>query len=389
MFKQLKIKLNIIYILSIALILGTSLLFIYTSTVDSTYSEINKRLEINGKNNADGMPIDAPPNGEFTNVEEDNRFSDEIVVDNNDKTIEQLVEENIGEGYAIDTENQIVSNDDEYYAYNMLETETKFIAITKDINFLQAFRVNLIKIFALIMILASVFGYFFIKTIIKPVAENYELQKEFVADASHELKTPLAVLKSCLNLIAKGDDESQELIKYSQMEVDRLTNLTSNLLKLSENGKASDEVTDLSFQTDLILSGIEVQLFENQMKFNHNIAENIKVNISSEEYSQLIHILIDNATKYNDSRKKIDLKLQASKNNAYLTVSNTADPISEEDLSKLFERFYREDKSRNEKTKGFGLGLSIASHIVNKYHGTISCDYQNSRFIMKVKLPLK
>ncbi len=395
MFKQLKIRFNIIYIISIALILGASLFVIYSSTYRSTVEEIDKRLEINkietmghGINNQQVIEGTQAPT-EFEPIEDDTRFTDEIIVENNEANIDQIIIDTFGTDFTKLENNNIITNGEEYYAYNQLQHETKFIDVSKDINYLDTFKTNLVRTFILILIFAAIFGYFFINQLIRPVAENYERQKEFVADASHELKTPLAVLKSCLNLIAKGDSESEELIKYSQMEVDRLTSLTTNLLKLSETDAPSAEVIDISYQTNLILSGIEVQLFEKNIIFTSDVHDELNVNISSEEYSQLIHILIDNAVKYNDKRRKVKLSLHQNKMNAELIVSNTADPISRENLNKLFDRFYREDKSRNDRTKGFGLGLSIANHIVNKYDGSIEADYQNSRFKMVIKLPIK
>lgn len=389
MFKQLKIRLNLIYLISIAIILGLSLTVIYTSTYRSTFESVGKRLDVKNiattgvEDNEQRIPVDR-----FEPLDTQGSFNDEIIVENNEQSLETIIEENIGSGYEINDDN-LITNGEEYYAYKQLETQTKLIDVSKEISFLMSFKANLIRIFFLIMSFAAIFGYFFIKQIIRPVAQSYDLQKQFVADASHELKTPLAVLKSCLSLIAKGDSESQELIEYSQMEVSRLSNLTSKLLKLSENPVPAKDIIDISHQTNLILSGVEVQLFEKQINFTSQVKDNLQVNITAEEYSQLIHILIDNACKYNDKRQKVKLELSEWRSEAHLIVSNTSDYVSEGDLEKLFERFYREDKSRNKETKGFGLGLSIASHIVNTYKGSIEATYDNSRFKIIIKLPIK
>lgn len=393
MFKKLNIKLNIIYIISIGIILSGSLFVIYKSTEHDTYKNISQRLNANIHTQNDFNNFKNPPPNkeslqEFDNSKKDNYFNDELIVENKNLTLEELIKNNLGDDFKINYDKQIITNNHNYYAYKQIARETKFIDITRDINFLNSFRSNLIKIFSFIIIFSEIFGYFFIRQIIKPVAENYKRQQEFVADASHELKTPLAVLKSCLNLIEKNDDDSIELIKYSQIEINRLTNLTNNLLKLSENTIASNDVINVSYQTNLILSGIEVQLFEKQIDFTSIIEDNLKANITAEEYSQLIHILIDNALKYNDDRQQIKLELQHSKNNILLIVSNTSNPIKEDNFKKLFERFYREDKSRNSHTQGFGLGLSIANHIITKYNGSIDCTYENSYFKIFIKLPL-
>lgn len=393
MIKRLKKRLLLIYIVSIAFILGLSLGVLYINTKDHTLDEVNRRLDYEIKTNS-GEVIKAPRNmGDETFKEQTPtdipKFNDELIINNDDKSLKVIVLENFGSDYTIDTNNHTITDGTNYYAYNKLEKQTKFLEITKDVNFISEFRLTLIKAYIVIMIFICIFGYIFIKIVTKPVVETYNRQKEFVADASHELKTPLAVLKSCLKLIANKDEESEELIAYSQMEVDRLVKLTGNLLRLSEEDEPSKEILDISYQTALILSGIEVQLFEKNIKFTSEIEDDIKVNISSEEYAQIVHILVDNAAKYNDHRKKIKLSLKKYKNNAELQVVNTANYIKQEDLSKLFERFYREDKSRNEKTKGFGLGLSIADHIVNKYRGNINVAYEKGEFIIKVKFNLK
>lgn len=393
MIKRLKKRLLLIYIVSIAFILGISLGILYINTKDHTLDEVNRRLDYEIKTST-GEIIKAPRTKGDESFKEQTptdipKFNDELIINNDDKSLKTIVLENFGSEYTINMSDHTITDGTNYYAFNKLEKQTKFLEITKDANFIREFRFTLIKAYILIMIFICIFGYIFIKIVTKPVVETYNRQKEFVADASHELKTPLAVLKSCLKLIANNDEESDELIKYSQMEVDRLVKLTGNLLRLSEEDEPSNEVLDISYQTTLVLSGIEVQLFEKGIQFTSEIEDEIKVNISSEEYAQIVHILLDNATKYNDHRKKIKLSLKKNKNYAELQVVNTADYIKQEDLSKLFDRFYREDKSRNEKTKGFGLGLSIADHIVNKYRGNINVAYENGEFRIKVKLNLK
>lgn len=393
MIKRLKKRLLLIYIVSIAFILGISLGILYINTKDHTLDEVNRRLDYEIKTST-GEIIKAPRTKGDESFKEQTptdipKFNDELIINNDDKSLKTIVLENFGSEYTINMSDHTITDGTNYYAFNKLEKQTKFLEITKDVNFIREFRFTLIKAYILIMIFICIFGYIFIKIVTKPVVETYNRQKEFVADASHELKTPLAVLKSCLKLIANNDEESDELIKYSQMEVDRLVKLTGNLLRLSEEDEPSNEVLDISYQTTLVLSGIEVQLFEKGIQFTSEIEDEIKVNISSEEYAQIVHILLDNATKYNDHRKKIKLSLKKNKNYAELQVVNTADYIKQEDLSKLFDRFYREDKSRNEKTKGFGLGLSIADHIVNKYRGNINVAYENGEFRIKVKLNLK
>ena len=127
-------------------------------------------------------------------------------------------------------------------------------------------------------------------------------------------------------------------------------------------------------------------LYENNLELNCDIKENILFKGNKEGFNQLIGILIDNAIKHSFKNTEIKIRLKEDKQKIHLSVENTGENIPKEDLEKIFERFYRVDKSRAREKGGYGLGLSIAKTIVSKYNGKIYAESENNRTIFHVDL---
>jgi len=242
-------------------------------------------------------------------------------------------------------------------------------------------------IFILTEIISFIVSNILTKWITKPVVESFEREKKFIADASHELKTPIAIVMASADAYSEDNDKKWlDNIKY---ETDRMSKLVKELLDLSqlENNikEFKKEKLNLSKLVESSLLPYESLFFEHKLKFNYDIKENIYLEVNEEKIKELISILIDNAIKYSSDKGKVNVTLYQDKN-IYLKVSNKGEEIKEEDREKIFDRFYKSDKSRNRKSDNYGLGLSIAKKIVEMHDGEISVDCNKGITTFTVKL---
>lgn len=393
MFRAFRNKVFAIYLVSILVLLIGSLSFVYIRSYKEMESSINQRL-MDNKMGMDSGPKDGygavqPESEAVTSDGNAPEFDlgearDLTIFQNED--IEQTISEYVGEEYLINYQDQTIVSGDDTYMFRENDGVYKVIKITYDLEYIENLKTTLLIFGSLVIFVFSTFGFIFITKLIEPIKQSYETQNRFVSDASHELKTPLAIMKSCLQLIAANDEDKDNLVEYCQGETDRLIRLTSNLLQLSETDTTKYEKIDVSQTAEILVSGLEVSLFEKNIGFKSDIDENIYCNIAKDDLNQLIHIFVDNAVKYNDDRKKVKLSISSSNRNLIIQVKNSSNQISHEDLDLIFDRFYRIDNSRTE--KGFGLGLSLAKHIVEKYDGEIKADYSGGYFTVNVKFPL-
>ena len=214
--------------------------------------------------------------------------------------------------------------------------------------------------------------------ITKPAREAFDRQREFIADASHELKTPLAVIMASADeLKAEVDntDTNTRYIKNIKHESDRMNKLITSLLDLSklEEGVSKDSYKEENLskiveKTCLVFEGVA---FEQGIEIDTEVEEKISFKCSKDEMERLVSILIDNAIKHSFEKTTIRARLRKSKGATILEIINSGDPIKEGDEEKIFERFYRADKSRTRSENRYGLGLAIAKRIVINHGGSI------------------
>ena len=211
-------------------------------------------------------------------------------------------------------------------------------------------------------------------TIVQPVENTFEKQKQFISDASHELKTPLAVIEANADVLQDKVGENK-WITYIQNEIQSMNKLVNDLLVLArmENQTTSNnQKFNLSKEVEMSVSVFESMIYEKKIMLETKINEGIEFNGDKEDIKHIISILIDNAIKHTEENGKIIVNTLKEKNNIKIEVKNQGAPIPEEERQKIFERFYRVDKARSRSEKRYGLGLSIAKGIVEKYNGTIS-----------------
>lgn len=245
---------------------------------------------------------------------------------------------------------------------------------------------------AIFMMLASIFLWLIMRFLatmsLKPVERAWTQQKNFIADASHELKTPLTVILTNNGILQSHKDETVESqmqwVSSTQEEAAHMRDLVENLLMLA---KTDDAAMKKQF-ADVKISDVAMQLalqfepvaFERGVFLVTDIDKNIHMNGDIVALRQIIHILLDNAVKYADMGGEITLRLKKRRTyslrkftgyNIYLSAKNTGTPIPPEDIPHLFERFYRSDKARTSGS-GYGLGLSICKNLAVLHGGDIS-----------------
>ena len=227
----------------------------------------------------------------------------------------------------------------------------------------------------------------------RPVEKAWKQQRQFLSDASHELKTPLTVILSNAELL-EGAGLAEKPARWSgniHTEAEQMRTLVEQMLTLAraDNGvrPAAMELLNLSdVATDCVLA-FEPVAFEAGKPLEERITADITVVGDADRLRRLISILLDNAVKYGAEGGHITLTLEKTDRQARLTVSNPGDPIPPEHLAHLFERFYRADASRGEKS-GFGLGLAIADTIAREHKGALKAesDAASTRFTFTIPL---
>ena len=225
------------------------------------------------------------------------------------------------------------------------------------------------------------------------VEESWDKQKQFVADASHELKTPLAVIMANTELIASHGDETvnsqMQWINNTREESERMAELVNDLLFLAKNDDGAEipmDTVDLSECIETTVLSHEVLLYEAGKTFSYHITPNIAVTGNVGQLKQLATILLANANKYSTGAGNINLEVNTVGKYAVLTIANDCEQITDEQLKHLFDRFYTVDQSRN--NSGNGLGLAIAQAICQTHRGDIKVDYADGRVTFVATLPL-
>lgn len=222
--------------------------------------------------------------------------------------------------------------------------------------------------------------------IAKPVAESFDKQKQFIADASHELKTPLAVIMASADAL-ESNPTDKKWLENIRSESDRMNKLIADLLELAKSEEVNDQtefaVGNLSKAVEMSVLTFEGIMFEKGVMLEDSIEDNISLNMNVYKIKQLMSILLDNAVKHSQSGGTITVNLKKEKD-IVLTVTNQGEGIPQGEEEKIFERFYRADESRNRNENRYGLGLAIAKNICLSHHADISAKSENGSTTFKV-----
>ena len=223
------------------------------------------------------------------------------------------------------------------------------------------------------------------KKAIRPIAENLAKQKQFVTDAGHELKTPLAIILANTEAMELYQGESKWSKNIREQTV-RLNGLMQNLLTLAKADESRDMIQTQIFS---LSSAVEegLQMFREPMKLKElslcsQIDPDITMTADKEQIGRLLSILIDNAVKYSVQKGTVDISLKQHSNSIVFRIENVCEKLPDCEPEKLFDRFYRADAARTQKNGGYGIGLSAARTIAEMYKGTIRASYQQPEKII-------
>ena len=260
------------------------------------------------------------------------------------------------------------------YSYNYGESITII-----NIENIKSELLSRLKISILIFIILEALIIFISKKItnwiITPVLDSFERQKQFIAHASHELKTPLAVIMASSDALYNNPKEKKWLNNIKS-ESDRMNNLIKNLLTLAKLEDDNKDIikSNLNLSKLVLLQSLtyESLMFEQNLKLETLIDDDIHFKCNEEEIKELLSILIDNAIKHSFKNESIKVSLKESKNSVILKVENKGKEIPKGEEEKIFERFYRLDKSRNRNENRYGLGLAIAKKIAQNNNANIT-----------------
>ena len=249
------------------------------------------------------------------------------------------------------------------------------------------YLISSICVFIIIEVIVFILSRYLTKWIVKPVEDSFDREKRFIGDASHELKTPIAVIMASAD--AYEQDKDKKWLLNIKSESDRMNKLVTDLLDLNslENNQKElkKEELNLSKVVESSLLSYESLFYEKKLKFDYDIKDNIIYEFNENKIKELISILVDNAIKYSKEHGHVNVELYKDKD-IYLKVSNKGEEIPLEERDKIFDRFYKVDKSRNRKSNSYGLGLSIAKKIVELHNGEISVDCNKGKTTFIVKL---
>ena len=271
------------------------------------------------------------------------------------------------------------------------KTIAVFLDCSAELSTFKAFTSTSIFISILAIVVVAIIAILSADKLISPIAESYNKQKRFITDAGHEIKTPLTIINANVDVLAMeiGHNEClDDIVRQTK----RLTSLTNDLVYLAKM-EEGDALQKLEFPiSEMVTEGAEqfAVLAESAgKKLKLAIQPNLSFSGDSKAINQLVTILMDNAMKYSKEASTVSVSLKKHSRSITLTVSNvTATSLSNVHLNKLFDRFYRTDKSRNSETGGHGIGLSVAKAIVVAHGGKISASIsKNNLFTITATLP--
>jgi two-component system, OmpR family, sensor histidine kinase CiaH len=272
------------------------------------------------------------------------------------------------------------------------QNQIAFLDITESFKSLTSLLFTFLIVGVLMLLVLFFISLYFANRSIKPIEDMWEKQKQFVTDASHELKTPLFAVKSNLAVIRSNPDatvESQiKWLDHVDSAAGRMDKLIKDLLYLSTTETIKEEfiLFDFSVMAENAIATVEAVVYEKGIKLNCALTPQAIVSGDEERLKQVVFILLDNAVKYTNEDGLIKVSVEKTKHHIKFSVSNTGKPIPKDELPKIFDRFYRIDKSRSGETGGYGLGLSIAKAIVARNGGEIKAESADGKTVFAITL---
>ncbi len=260
-----------------------------------------------------------------------------------------------------------------------------FVDISKDLALFYSFLMNSVITGLIAVVSVFVIVFALSKKAIAPIVEGYEKQKQFITDAGHELKTPLAIIDANTEVLEINHGESQ-WTKSIHNQINRLSHLVESMISLTRMDEEKSQLNKKEFSLSrAILESIEDfrdLTATNSKKLSILVEKNISYYGDESLITQLIVILMDNALKYSVNESMISISLKKEGKKIILETRNEAENLQPGNYDKLLERFYRADTSRNSSLGGYGIGLSLAKAIVEKHKGKISVNSSDGKTLV-------
>lgn len=282
------------------------------------------------------------------------------------------------------------------YRYCIYENENRTIAVfvlrSTMIDDAKKTAASLIEASCIGILIIFIILIFASKLIVSPIAKAHRKQKEFITSASHELKTPITVIRADVDIL-QMDDPENEWIEDIKKQAENLSSMTNSLVSLARMDERNGHIKRVAFPiSDLaeeVVHSYNALALDSGKHFTYEITPGLTCNGDSSSVRQLFTILLDNAFKYSSENGSISFQLSSSGSYIILTVSNDVDNIDNNLTDRMFDRFYRAD-STSAKITGYGLGLSIAKAIVSEHNGSIKAKTDGPhRITIKAQLHIK
>ena len=385
-------------VFTIVLILSLSVIVMYyqnaTNQLDATlYRLTDSELEQSDPFSDGNFPDKGPFIGDMPEARYMTRYF-AVIMDGDSKVLHTSRDyiASISEDDAANYASAVIARGQKsgfYKGYRYLVTEDEktivvFLNADKEIMSSKVLAVVCIVVSLICMLIAFGIIMLLSKRAVDPYMKNIERQKQFITNASHELKTPLTAIATSADVLAL-DDGNNEWVENIQSQVQRLSKLVNGLVALSR----LDEETPLPEQEDFVLSDIIWEISEPMsalaaakgLKFTQEIEDGMEMHGDRASIGQLVSILLENALKYTSQDGEITLHAYKKHRELILEIKNTCHIADTANINRLFERFYRPDESRTSSTGGTGIGLSIAKAIVEAHKGTITVESPNGESI--------
>lgn len=346
-----------------------------------------------------------PPEGNFSwspvfGVTLDQSGEIVSVTSNNVDVSDELVQQAVASALAQGNREGVISDMLLRYRIDLTPEGTRLAFVDRTRELQSLLKLLLTSLAALLGGFAAFLAvsFYLSRWALRPVEQAWEQQRQFVADASHELKTPLTVILANIGILLSHQNDTiaqqHKWIENTQTEAQRMKKLVDDLLFLAKSDAVSTPVPHIRLDfSDLVWSSVlpfESIAFEQGVKLDSDIAPDVTVQGDMGQLRQVVAILLDNACKYAGEKGKVFVQLEAVQEKIRLRVNNTGEPISPDKLKHVFERFYRADASRAREKGGYGLGLAIAQSIVTAHKGSITAqsDAKNgTTFIVTLPKP--
>lgn len=396
MYRKLRLKFIGISTLSTVVVLFIVLGSVNLITYSNTLSDIFARLDFISKNSDDVPQTEDIEKMQNKNISPETKYETRYitvmvdksgnVIDFNDEHIAAIEGSEINDFIKYATSREVMRGifvyDSLYYAFLKTDagdlTRLTIMDCTRNIstiNYLKRFSIYIGTLGALtVMLMVSIFA----RKVVYPYVKNAEAQRQFITNASHELKTPLAVISANTEVIEMMDGKS-EWTESTVKQVNRMSELISQLVVLSRLEERQDIVltdVDMSAEVSSVITSFKSIAETNEIQLDTHIDEDIHVMADQKGLRELVNILLDNAVKYCDEGGKVEVGLTKKGKSAIFTVSNDYAAGEGVDYKRFFDRFYREDKSHNSEKQGYGIGLSMAESLVRMFKGRITVNYK-------------